>query len=73
MSDIADDDFSSLRPSLRRAIDMAFLKLAKQRGGETEAKQSARKKRRVGGSDDEDGGGFVVDDEDEDEYDDKGV
>ncbi|KAG8744950.1 hypothetical protein FRC10_009185 [Ceratobasidium sp. 414] len=68
MSDAGDDEFSSLKPSLRRAVDTVFLKLAKQRGGDgAKAKQSARKKRRVGGSDDEDGGGFVRDDEDEDE------
>ncbi|KAG9088632.1 hypothetical protein FS749_002015 [Ceratobasidium sp. UAMH 11750] len=67
---MADDEFSSLKPSVRRAIDVVFMKLAKQSSaGETKAKQLARKKRRVGGSDDEGGGGGFVRDEDEAEDD----
>ncbi|KAG8679403.1 hypothetical protein FRC08_016999 [Ceratobasidium sp. 394] len=67
---MADDEFSSLKPSVRRAIDVVFMKLAKQSSaGETKAKQ-ARKKRRVGGSDDEGGGGGFVRDEEVDEAED---
>jgi hypothetical protein len=59
MSDSADDDFVTLKPSLRRAIDTAFIKLVKQSG-------PARKKRRVeqaAPEEDDEGGGFTIDDE----------
>ncbi|QRV81857.1 hypothetical protein RhiJN_09872 [Ceratobasidium sp. AG-Ba] len=59
-----DDEFWSLKPSLRRAIDTAFLKLVKL-GNETD-KGPARKKQRTG-QDKEDGrGGFVQDGSDRD-------
>lgn len=58
MSD-SGDEFQSLKPSLRRAIDTAFLKLFKQ--SQAEAKP-ARKKRRIEEQDvGSDSGGFVKD------------
>ena len=56
MSD-SGDEFQALKPSLRRAIDTAFLKLLKQ--SEAEFKP-ARKKRRIAEQDrGSDTGGFV--------------
>lgn len=58
MSDSGDDEFQTLKPSLRRAIDTAFLKLVKRAQAES---KPARKKRRVGEQDVGSGsGGFLV-------------
>ncbi|CAE7182024.1 unnamed protein product [Rhizoctonia solani] len=59
MSDSADDEFATLKPSLRRAIDTAFFKLSRR----TESTRPPRKKPRLDDPE-SDGGGFK---EDEDE------
>ncbi|KAG8740994.1 hypothetical protein FRC12_015826 [Ceratobasidium sp. 428] len=66
MSD--DDDFSTLKPSLRRAIDTAFFKLVKK-SNEARKEEVPRKRRRVELDDADGGGGFVKSGGDEDEGD----
>ncbi|KAG8695531.1 hypothetical protein FRC09_009095 [Ceratobasidium sp. 395] len=67
MSD--DDDFSTLKPSLRRAIDNAFFKLLKQKSNEARKEDVPRKRRRVELDDEDGGGGFVKSGGDGDEGD----
>ncbi|CUA69438.1 hypothetical protein RSOLAG22IIIB_08459 [Rhizoctonia solani] len=62
MSDSADDEFATLKPSLRRVIDTAFLKLSRR------AKSThgpLRKKPRLEDPESDEEGGFVKDDQDE--------
>ncbi|KAG8681935.1 hypothetical protein FRC09_017134 [Ceratobasidium sp. 395] len=66
MSD-AEDDFSTLKPSLRRAIDNAFFKLLKQKSNEARKEDPPRKRRRVELVDEDGGGGFVKSGGNEDE------
>ncbi|KAG8774962.1 hypothetical protein FRC12_001723 [Ceratobasidium sp. 428] len=63
-----DDDFSTLKPSLRRAIDTAFFKLVKK-SNEARKDGVPRKRRRVELDDEDGGGGFVKSGGDEDEGD----
>jgi hypothetical protein len=61
MSDSGDEDFMRLKPSLRRVIDTAFLKLLRQ--ATSDEPRPTRKKRRVASDAGSDGGGgFVKDD-----------
>ncbi|KAJ1302217.1 hypothetical protein OPQ81_001041 [Rhizoctonia solani] len=65
MSDSGDEEFATLKPSLRRAIDTAFLKLSR-RARSKHATQPRRKKPRLESPESgEEGGGFVKDDQDE--------
>ncbi|CAE6527547.1 unnamed protein product [Rhizoctonia solani] len=65
MSDSADDEFATLKPSLRRAIDTAFLKLSRQARGEHGTQPPQKRPRLEDPESDEEGGGFVKDDQDE--------
>ncbi|CEL60382.1 hypothetical protein RSOLAG1IB_09600 [Rhizoctonia solani AG-1 IB] len=72
MSGSDDEEFTSLKPSLRRIIDTAFLKLSKQ--ARTETTRPLRKKPRLeepASTSDEEGGGFERGDPEasEEEYD----
>lgn len=66
MSDSADDDYLALKPSLRRAIDTAFLKLSRKAQAQKGGLAPVRKKQRVEDQDgdSDEGGGFVKDDQD---------
>ncbi|KAG8707266.1 hypothetical protein FRC11_007555 [Ceratobasidium sp. 423] len=65
MSDSGDDEFATLKPSLRRAIDTAFLKLSRQTRS-THGTQPPRKRPRLEDPEsDEEGGRFVKDYQDE--------
>ncbi|CAE6469298.1 unnamed protein product [Rhizoctonia solani] len=66
MSDFGDNEFASLKPSLRRAIDTAFLKLSKQARSRT-TRPPRKKPRLEEPESDAEGGGFVKDDQDEQE------
>ncbi|GAB1527921.1 hypothetical protein RhiTH_011109 [Rhizoctonia solani] len=64
MSDSGEDEFNTLKPSLRRIIDTAFLKLSKQ--ARSKATRPPRKKSRLEEPEsDGEGGGFVKDDQGE--------
>ncbi|KAF8755578.1 hypothetical protein RHS01_05080 [Rhizoctonia solani] len=64
MSDSGEDEFNTLKPSLRRIIDTAFLKLSKQ--ARSKATRPPQKKLRLEEPEsDGEGGGFVKDDQGE--------
>ncbi|KAH7332744.1 hypothetical protein B0J17DRAFT_721899 [Rhizoctonia solani] len=66
MSDSADEEFATIKPSLRRAIDTAFLKLSRRAKSKRKT-QPPRKKARLEDPESDEGGGFVKDDQDEQE------
>ncbi|KEP46433.1 putative filament domain protein [Rhizoctonia solani 123E] len=63
MSDSVDDEFATLKPSLRRVIDTAFLKLSRRAHGT----RTLQKKPRLEEPGSDEDGGFVKDNQDEQE------